>query len=341
MTDTPTPDPIGEPDDRKPAVADAEEPIVDAELVDEHETGNLPASVADGEIAERPADVPATPEIDERIKHMIPVDDEWSDVDAGDLAPGQRRIPYMKLDRNVGGGFTDPDTFQLLTDLDFIWLAKGRSRVWFDKPFKAVDADPPSCRSFDGLHADPTSPALDSGWPDAPVNKSTGEKIVPTGDCSTCPLASFDDELRGGADVKRCRETVEALVSIPITDEPGAIRLVRLRWGGIAVRPTLDFWDSFFTRMPTKPPIAYVSHVELKAIPTDFGPKLAPEFTRVKQIPRSVATPLIVERDERVKAWLEDIADDVREGVDVAEDDDVAASPGAAGTPDYADEEPF
>lgn len=327
------------PDEKpKAPVADADETVVDAELVDEQPAANLP-DVIDDDVEQ--VDVPATAEIDERIKHMIPVDDEWSDVDAGDLAPGQRRIPYMQLDRNVGGGFTDPETLEQVTELDFIWMAKGRSRVWFDKPFKAVDADPPSCRSVDGLHADPTSPALQPGWADAPITPD-GEIIRPTGDCSTCPLASFDDDIRGGKDVKRCRETVEALVSIPIANEPGAIRLVRLRWGGIAVRPALAFWDSFFTRLPTKPPIAYVSHVTLKPEPTDFGPKLAPEFTRVKQIPRSAATPLIVERDERVKAWLEDIAADVAEGVDVHDDDERPASPqpGRSSEP-YPNEEPF
>lgn len=336
-------EPIKQPEPNetpKVPVADAEEPIVDAELVDEPDAANLPALV-DGEIEAKPDDV--SRDLDPRILEMIPVDDEWADVDTGDLAPRARRIPYMSLNRNLEGGFTDPETLTVSRELDFVWLAKGRSRTWFDKPFKANERQRPACYSGDGLRAAPTSPALHPDWPDFSVDAKTGEKIVPTGNCADCPLASYDNEVRGGTkdkEVKRCREAVEALVSIRIPDEPQAVRLVRLRFNGIALAPALSFWDSFFTRLPTKPPIAYVSHATLIETDTDFGKKLAPEFTRVGQIPRRAAEPLIRERDERVKAWLEDIADDVREGVDVDRDDE-QPTPNPGNRPDYENEEPF
>lgn len=310
---------------------DAPDPAPLAEVVEE---APLPA------VVEQP-DLPATPEADAGVLALIPQDDEWSDVADGDLAPGTRRIPYLKLNRNVGEGFTNPETGEKTTELGFVWLAKGKSRTWFDKEWSAKDTAPPSCRSADGLRADPQSPALLPGWDESPVK--------PTGDCSTCPLASYDEATRGGKDVKRCREAVEALVFIP--DETGDGQLARLRWNGIALKPSLNYWDSFFTRMPKRPPIAYVSHVRLEPTATDFGDKLAPVFSRVTEIPRRAAEPLIRERDERVKHWQEDIAADVAEGVDGDIGDETTRREGpfdgaAAGPrPDQAeyapDEEPF
>jgi hypothetical protein len=226
------------------------------------------------------------------------LDDEWADVDDGDLAPGSRRIPYLKINRNLDGGFTIPDTGQVVKELDFVWLAKGRSRAWFATDFGKGDAAP-ACRSADGITADPTAPDVQNG-----------------GDCTTCPLASFDDDARGGQ--KRCREAVEALVFIP--DPHGYGQFARLRWNGIAVSPAARYWDSFFTRMPKRPPIAFVSHVELVPTATDFGDKLAPQFHRQSELTRAEAQPLIAERAERMKDWAADTAADLAEGVGTDED---------------------
>lgn len=276
---------------------------------------------------------------DGRILSLIQPDEEWGDVGDGDLAPGARRIPYLKLNRNLDGGFTDPDTGEVSTEIDFVWLAKGRSRAWFPKDFKKTDIEPPACRSADGLKADPSSPALQNG-----------------GDCTTCPLASFDEGVRGTDEQnrprKQCKEAIEALVALP--DPHGFVRLARLRWAGLAYRPAADYWDSHFIRMPATPPIAFVAHAKL--VPTDsaYGEKLAPEFHRVSSMTRSAAQPLIEERDRRLADFQADVAADVAEGVGHQDSDEgdpfagggggpVGESTGRGGdtTTRYADEEPF
>lgn len=265
---------------------------------------------------------------DSRVLDLVPTDDEWAGVDSGDLAPSAtRRIPYLRLNRNLDGGFTIPDTGEITKALDFVWLAKGRSRGWYEKDWSANESGPPDCRSFDGITADPQSPELQNG-----------------GDCSTCPLAEFDDDKRGGKDVKRCREAVEALVFVPSLDAEGnpdgAGRLARVRWSGIAVRPALDYWSTFDLRMPKIPPIGFVSRATLQPTKTDFGEKLAPVFVRVKALARAEAQPLIEERDARVADWKADIAADVREGVASDDDESTPPQPGARrAVPE--DEEPF
>lgn len=267
--------------------------------------------------------LPATREADQQVSSIVPVDDEWADVHDGDLSPGQRRIPYLKINRNLDGGFEDPDTGETTKELDLIWMAKGRSRVWFKEAF-GVGAGVPACRSGDAITADPSSPDLQNH-----------------GDCTTCPRANFDEDQRGtvlndkGREVPapRCREAIEALVFIK--DPHGAGRLARMRWGGIAVRPATTYWDSFFTRMPVVPPIGFITHVDLVPTDTDFGQKLAPSFTRVEQITRRDAQPLITARDERMKDWKADTADDIAQGV--GHDDDGAKS----GPFEDRSEEPF
>lgn len=252
-----------------------------------------PAPAGAVEIVDPAANLPASPAGDAGVLALLSTDDEWADVDDGDLDRGARRIPYLKLNRNLDGGFTIPDTGEITRTIDFVWLLKGKSRAWFATPFGKGDAAP-ACRSGDGLHADPTSPDLQNG-----------------GDCATCPLSSFDDDTRGGQ--PRCREAVEALVFIP--DPLGYGQLARLRWNGIAVQPARRFWDSFSTRIPKRVPMAYVSRAVLEPTSTDFGEKLAPRFERVAELTRAEAQPLIVEREERRRDFLADTAADLAEGV--------------------------
>lgn len=217
---------------------------------------------------------------------LIATDDEWEGVDDGDMSPTAGRIPYLAVNRNLEGGIADPDTGEVAKTLDFVWLAKGRSRAWFRDPFGKGDSAP-ACRSFDGLTADPQSPDMQNG-----------------GDCTSCPLGRWD-----GAEKPACRESIEALVFLP--DPHGVGRLARLRWSGIAVGPARNYWDSFTTRLPKRPPIAYVSRVTLEPAQTDFGPKLAPRFERIGEIGRREAQPLIEERDRRLADWRADVAESV------------------------------
>lgn len=242
-----------------------------------------------------PGYLPATVEADAGVLAMLNSDnDPWAGVGDGDLAPSVRRIPYLKINRNMDGGFTVPDTGETVKDLDFIWMAKGMSRAWFKDAFGKGESVP-GCRSADGVTADPQSPDIQNG-----------------GQCVGCPMQAFEDDKRPGG-APRCREGVEALVFLP--DPHGFGQLARMRWNGIAVQPAKRFWDSFFTRMPKVPPIGFVSHVTLEATDTAFGQKLAPVFHRQSELGRQEAQPLIVERDARMRDWVADTAADLAEGV--------------------------
>lgn len=268
-----------------------------------------------------PANSTATVAIatDASVLALLPADDEWGDVDSGDMTnDGAGRIPYMGLNRKLDGGFVSPDTGEITQELDFIWLAKGKSRAQWDKPFGGKDAAAaPDCRSFDGITSDPQSP---------------DRKSV---ECASCPFAQWVD-----GEPPKCKESVEAMVFLP--DPLGAGRLARVRFGGIAVAPAKAYWDSFFTRLPRRPPIAYVSKAVLEPVDTDNGKFLRPRFERVADIPRSEAQPLITERDQRLADWKADIADSVVRG-DVADDHAPAATGSVAGTyeTDDYDGEPF
>lgn len=275
------------------------------------------------EVVHHGSNLPATAEADAGVLAMLnDPNDSWADVGDGDLAPTTRRIPYLKLNRNLDGGFTLPDTGEVVKSLDFIWMAKGVSRAWFKEAFTA-GGGAPACRSSDGRQADAASPEMQNA-----------------GNCATCPMASYDEDVRGthtndkGHSVPnpRCREAVEALVFLP--DPHGYGQLTRLRWGGIAVQPAARYWDSFFTRMPRVPPIGFVSHVDLEPMTTNFGDKLTAVFRRVSELGRKEAQPLIDERDARMKDWVEDTAADLAEGV--GQDDETGAPVGEPfGDPGY------
>lgn len=243
-----------------------------------------------------------------------PTQDEWADVDAGDLTGdvGGHRIPFIALNRKFGYGFDLAGNGEnYVTELQFVWLAKGRSRVWFREPFGQGDGKP-KCRSFDGRTADPNSPDLQNG-----------------GDCRTCPHAQWD-----GNTPPDCMESIEALVFIP--DPSGFGQLGRLRFSGMALAPARSYWDSFFTRLPKRPPIAYVSRCVLEPVDTDNGKFLVPRFERVTELGRREAQPLIDERAARTADWTADVADDAVAGVHHAESTDTEFDTGP-----FEDEEPF
>lgn len=216
-------------------------------------------------------------------------DDPWRNVPSGDLSPEPSRISHMALNRKVDGGFVDAETGEKSRELDLIWLAKGKSRAWWKDPYGKGEAAP-GCRSFDGLKADPNSPDLQNA-----------------GDCTTCPHARWEN-----GDPPACAESIESLNFVP---DPGGIgRLTRIRWGGLSVAPARAYWNSFEERLPKRPPMAYVTHVELTETETDNGTFLVPRFSRGAELPYTEAEPLIAERDRRIAEWQEDLARDVTEG---------------------------
>lgn len=267
--------------------------IVDAELLDEH---GDPTSQALARIENTASIDTYDPDADKRLLAAVPVDDEWSDIeDDGDWTPaGSRsRIPHITLNRKLDGGFTLPDTGELVQEVDVVLLARGTSRAWFPRAFDGKNPEPPDCRSFDGRTADPNSPDLQNN-----------------GDCLTCPHAQWTD------DPPACKASVEALVFLLDPDNSGG-QFARIRFGGIAVGPFNDYWERFARRVPRKYPFAYLTHIALEAVDTDNGKFLRPRLERVRELARRDVQPLLDERDARKAEWAADIRDDVTSGATV------------------------
>lgn len=256
---------------------------------------------------------------------LIAADDPWSDVSDGDLSPATARsIPLLALNRKDGQGFIDTETGEVgIKELDFIWLAKGTTRAWWPEAFGKGDKAP-ACRSADGIVPDPSSPEVQN-----PV-------------CATCPNARWN-----GDEAPACKQSIEAMVFLP--DPLGFGRLARIRFGGMAIKPAQEYWDSFSARLPRRPAIAYVSHIELEPTDTPNGTFLVPKFRRVNELSRPDAQPLIDERDRRISEWQSTVAEDVAAGATREREDHASATPPATGgseagtyeTPDYEGGEPF
>jgi hypothetical protein len=224
---------------------------------------------------------PALPDFD---------NDPWAGVADGDLSPATARsIPLLVQNRKSDGGILDEETGEVLRSIDFVWLAKSTSRAWWPLPFGKGEAIP-TCRSADGIVPDPLSPEVQN-----PA-------------CATCPQARWDSD---DPTFRRCADSIEALIFLPQGD---AGRLARIRFGGLALKPAQNYWDSFMARMPRRPPIAFVSHMELVPTETPNGTFLVPAFRRVLELRREDAQPLIEERDRRLEEWTSTVAEDVATG---------------------------
>lgn len=238
--------------------------------------------------------------------------DQWGDVGDGDLTGDTNagRIPLLPLNRKLDGGFADPETGESgIRDLDVILLARIRTRAWWPEPFGKGDATP-ACRSFDGIAPDPQSPDRQSDV------------------CATCPHAKWN-----GDDAPACHEAFELMSFLP--DPMGFGRLASLRFSGMAVSPARQYWESFNARLPKRPPIAYLTHIELTEKQTDNGTFLVPVFSRVREYSRAEMQPVIAERDRRIEEWRASVAENVQTGgAAQAEQDAPSREPGP-------DEEPF
>lgn len=266
-----------------------EEEVVEGEIVP-NEPNNLPA----------PTDT-------EAVLALIETDEEWDGVDAGDLTGEASRIPYLSMNRKLDGGFVDTDTGEVSNTIEFVALARSKSRVYFERPYDAKGDGQPTCRSADGIVG------MGAYGPDSDAN--------PTGKCASCPMNRWSDDPQD----RTCREAQEMLVFLP--DPMGYGRLARTRWSGLAVKPARQFWDSFFTRVPKRVPLAYVSKATLEPTPTANGQFLVPRFERLRELTRAQAQPLIEERDARLADFRADIADDIAEGRNIADAESRGSGP--------------
>ena len=96
----------------------------------------------------------------------------------------------------------------------------------------------------------------------------------------------------------------------------GAGRVVRLRFSGMSFGPARAYWESFKTRLPKRPPIAFVTSITLEEKETDNGTFLVPVFRRVDDIDRAGAAPILEARELRKLEWQHAVATDERPAVD-------------------------
>lgn len=316
-----TPKPTPPPDDNEP---------VDAELVGTNDVAEANANTLANAFPGSELEVvddnhPSLVEQDAHVLDLLGVDDAWAGVGDGDTTGDGHtgRIPHMDFNRKVDGGLILP-TGAKVRDADFVWLAKARSRSYWAEAYDPKNPAPPNCRSFDGRTADPQAPDVQNG-----------------GDCTTCPHAQWDGDTKPA-----CKEAIEAMVFLADSrsEQTGKVLggvVSRIRFHGLALSPARAYWESFTTRVPKRPPIAYLSRMTLEAQPSDYGDFLVPRFERVEEMTRGEAQPLIDERDARIKDWHADIADDVAAG---AGGDGGGADPGSEArtvVSDDPDEAPF
>lgn len=233
------------------------------------------------------ADVPGTAvELSTRPGALaLPVEDPWADVDSGYMghhAVGLS-LPLLQSDMRPGGGWVDQMTGEKLASLDIVWLAWTESRAFWLEPF-GKGSKQPDCRSTDTQIPDEASP----------------ERQAAT--CAECPHSKWS-----GEDPPACGLRVNVLAYLV-----GERRLTRVSFGGTALKYVSKYIGGLRAMVPPRPPMAFVTHVELEQVEEPGGSKwLEPRFTVAAEVDRSEAAPLIALRDEFTAQWRSLLAEDL------------------------------
>lgn len=241
-------------------------------------------------------------------------DADWDGVPDGHIGGAVKaRLPRVLSNMKVGqkasaeqkaSGFTDELTGDVFLEANFVWLGDTTTRAYFPLPFGEGDKEP-ACRAADGSHPDPAAPAQQPGW-EVPANRKghAGAGTVPAKSCASCPNAKWQ-----GDDGSACSESIEVLVYL--LDQQ---RLSLIRFGGMGVSRVRRYLGALEAHVPKRPPLAYVTHVQLVEKDTPNGTFLVPQFTPVGEIPRSEASPLIELQAAKLTEWVEQLSADLAEG---------------------------
>lgn len=224
--------------------------------------------------------LPAT--TDDHVSALVIPDNEWADVDAGYVgeAPPSAApvVPLLNWNAKLGGGFhdelTNTDTGEGET-LTVVWLAWKESRAYWAEAFGVGDKTP-TCRSNNMIVPD----------------EASTEKQSAT--CASCPHSQWSDTGKPPA----CGVRVNAMLYLP--DQQ---RITRTSFGGLAMKHVQRYLGGFETRLPRRPPMAFLTNVHVAAEETDNGKFLVPHFEIAGDITREAAVPLIQLRDELRKQW--------------------------------------
>lgn len=245
------------------------------------------------------------------------IEDSWSDLDDLDLAPEETQIPVIKISRKAdgSGGIKLSGDDDETDTVEFVWAARGVSRIKFAKAYEAGADIEIDCRSTDGKAPVPHQPL----W----ANARTGDgKADPTkgytqpATCSVCPH-SFEN---GATGPTACKKSLEALVYLQRPETTEAIDVARFRFGGLAYKQARLYWESFQYRIPKRRPIGAITRMTLQREKTPNGVFFVPHFDVVQELTRAQADVFITDAKSRLGAWQQHIADDLGPVGDVAAD---------------------
>lgn len=220
--------------------------------------------------------------------------DEWGDVDSGWMgeAPPTSApvVPLLTFNAKAGQGFTDELTGDKIGEGDtlrVVWLAWSENRAYWEKPFGTGDANAqPDCRSVSMIVPDDASP-----------NKQAET-------CAVCPHSQWGS----GSDRTPPKCGVRFSVMLYLPDSQ---RITRTAFGGLAMKHVQRYLGGFSTRLPQRPPMAFVTEITVAKEVTSNGDFLVPNFRVVSDITRAEAAPLIALRDELEKQWKQLASDDL------------------------------
>lgn len=236
-----------------------------------------------------PDNLPAVPDAPTGVL-ALPTEDEWAGVDDGFVGEQtiEPTVPMLTFNANFGYGFEDELTGRKIgagETLRAVWLAHRESRAFWIKKFGEGDTATPDCRSANMIQPDPDVPAMQS----------------PT--CASCPNSKWTAE---GAPA--CRVSENVMLYLP--DEQ---RITRTSFAGIGIKHVQRFLGGFDTRVPRRPPMAFITEITPTVETTKYGDKLAPHFRLGEPITRAEAEPLITLRDRLMAQWQELIERDLAE----------------------------
>lgn len=253
------------------------------------------------------------------LSRLGQVESDWDDLDDLDLAPEETQIPVIKISRKVDGtgGIKLTGDDDVTESVQFVWAARGVSRVKFAKAYDPKSDVEIDCRSADGKAPAPAQPL----WANT---KTADGRPDPTAgydqpaSCSVCPHA-FEN---GASGPTACKKSMEALIYLQRPGTSGeTIDVARFRFGGLAYKAARLYWDSFRYRIPKRRPVGAITEMTLERETTDNGVFFVPHFEVVTELTRDQANVFIGDARSRATEWQAHIADDLDPPVmDVAAD---------------------
>lgn len=264
--------------------------------------------------------LPAT--TDDNVSNVLALqEDEWADVEVGYVgeAPPTAApvVPRFTFNAKSDGGFFDELTETRIgagDTLRCVVLLWSESRAFWKDEFGKGESKSPTCRSTNMIVPD-----------DASL-----EKQAPT--CAACPHSKWGAKNEPPA----CNLRINVMLYLPESQ-----RIVRTAFGGLALKYVQRYLGGFATRLPQRPPMAFITEILVDKQDTDNGVFLVPKFKIAGDISRAEAAPLIALRDELRKQWEALSAEDLHDRAESVKgpfdgDDDVVD--GEIVPPD---EEPF